>query len=259
MNRRFAPLVLALVLIMLGACTRKAIPTRPAATEVPKVVDLVRADNLDFKFLSAKGKAQIETNGEKMPNANLSLRMRKDSIIWLSVSVVGVEVLRAHLTPDSVQILDKLHREYYAGNFDYLRQRFNLPVTFQQIQALVVGNYVPSSDENTPPTVSTEGPLQKVQYQQASLFVEQLIEQTRQRVQKLAVKDQNSKTNFTVDYSDFKPLLPQPQQFANALLVMIQPPNGPASTASINFRNIDVDKERLSFPFSVPSDYVRKK
>ncbi|WP_303310110.1 DUF4292 domain-containing protein [Hymenobacter sp. BT730] len=259
MNKRFAPLLLGLVLIVLGACTRKAIPTRPAAAEVPKVVDLVRADNLDFKFLSAKGKAQIETNGEKMPNANISLRMRKDSIIWVSVSVVGVEVLRAHLTPDSVQILDKLHREYHAGNFDYLRKRFNMPVTFQQIQALVVGNYVPSADANTALTVSTEGPLQKVQYQQASLFVEQLIEQTRQRVQKLAVKDDSSKTNFTVDYSDFKPLLPQPQQFANALLVMIQPPTGPASTASINFRNIDVDKERLSFPFSVPSDYVRKK
>lgn len=259
MNRRFAPLVCGLVLVLLGACTRKAIPTQPVATEVPKVVDVVHANNLDFRFLSAKGKAQIETNGEKMPNANLSLRMRKDSLIWLSVSVVGLEVLRARIMPDSVQILDKLHKEYYAGNFEYLRKRFNMPVTFQQIQALVAGNYVPAQDAQTVPTISTEGPLQKVQYQQSSLFVEQLIEQTRQRVQKLMVQDQQSKTNFTVDFSDFKPLLPLPQQFANALLVMIQPANGRTSMVSINFRNIDVDKERLSFPFSVPSDYVRKK
>ncbi|TYZ13423.1 DUF4292 domain-containing protein [Hymenobacter lutimineralis] len=258
MNKRCAPLVIGLLMAVLGACTRKAIPTQSRA-EAPKVEDAVNTANLDFRYLSAKAKAQIETGGDKLPNVTLTLRMRKDSLIWLSIAapVIG-EVMRAHITPDSVQVIDRLHREYFAGNFTALRRRFNVPVTFQQVQALLAGNYV-AAPAGSSPTVSTEGPLQKVVYQQQALLVEQLLETTRRRVQKLAVKDDSTQLQFTVDFSDFRPLERLPQEFANALLVVIEQPKAKPSSASINFRNVDVDKERLAFPFSVPSDYARKK
>ncbi|MCR5888503.1 DUF4292 domain-containing protein [Hymenobacter sp. J193] len=258
MNKRCAPLLLGLLMAGLGACTRKALPTQ-ARAEAPKAESLVNASNLDFRYLAAKGKAQIETGGDKLPNVTLTLRIRKDSLIWLSIGapVIG-EVMRAHITPDSVQVIDRLHREYYAGNFTYLRQRFNLPVTFQQVQALLTGNYVPAPT-GTEPTVTTEPPMQKVVYRQQALLVEQLLETTRRRVQKLAVQDDSSHLRFTVDFSDFKPLERVPQEFANALLVVVEQPKNKPSSASINFRSVEVDKERLDFPFSVPPGYARKK
>lgn len=254
MSNRF--LLLFLIITTLGSCARKAIPT---TATTPPITNSVRANNVNFQYLSAKGKAQIEQNGNKLPNTNLTLRVRRDSVIWLSISVAGFEGVRASITRDSVRVLNKLQREYYAGDFAYLSRQLNVDVTFAQVQALLLGNYLPSSD-GTEPTITTEGNIQRVQYNQASVFIEQLIEMSLGKVQKLNVRDDTSKNNFTVDYSDFQKLEPTAQNFAHNTLLQVRQANGQlAATAAINYRSVEVDKERLDFPFSVPSGYVRKK
>ena len=256
MSNRF--LLLLLVITTLGGCARRAIPTK-TKTGAAATPSAVRANNVDFQYLSAKGKAQIEQNGNKLPNANLTLRVRRDSVIWLSVSVAGFEGARASITRDSVRVLNKLQREYYVGDFAYLSSQLNVPVTFEQVQALLLGDYLPAAP-GTEPKITTEGTTQRVQYNQASLFIEQLIEMGLGKVQKLNVRDEASKNNFTVDYSDFRMLMPTSQSFAHNTLLQVQEASGKTSaSAAINYRNVEVNKERLDFPFSVPSGYVRKK
>lgn len=254
MNRSW-PLLLALVAsLVLGACQRRAIPTKTTTKAVRPPAPQVLARNVDFRYLAAKGKAQISANGENY-SANLNVRMRKDSVIWLQASILGLGV-RALITPDSVQVLNMLEKTYYAGNFDYLRRQFNVPVTFAQLQALLLGDYLPAATDTTL-TVTTEGPVQRVQYQQAGILVEQIIELSRARLQKLNVQDPASKSTLMVDYTDFQ-ALSNGQLFANGILVQAQQPGHPPATITVNYRNVDLDKERLSFPFSVPAGYGRK-
>ena len=258
MNKCFS-LVLLLMAFLVGGCARKAVPTTSKNSTAPaKAADISRANNVDFRYLSAKGKAQVDQEGNKLPGVNLTLRVRKDSIIWLSVSVAGFEGARAYITRDSVRVLNKLQREYYAGDFAYLSSRMNVPITFDQVQAFLLGNYL-LAPAGTTPTVSTEGSTQRVQFQQASLLVEQLINLSQQKVQKLSVRDSTSQNNVSVDFSDFRAVTQNNQLFAYNVVMQIQQAKGPLSSAIINYRNVDVDKERLAFPFSVPSGYARKK
>lgn len=257
MSKRLQLLSL-LVLFALGSCHRRLAPT-PSQTTTPSTAvpaAAVKANNVTFRYLSAKGRAQLDVPGLKQ-TVNLNVRVRQDSVIWLSISVAGFEAARAYITPDSVQVLNKLQREYYAGNFSYLKQRFNVDVTFAQLQALLLGNYLPPTDNTTTPTVSTEGPVQRVEYTQSGLLVQQLLQLTQGRVQQLAVRDPKTQNQYTVDYSDFRPLEAVAQPFAYSTLVQVKQKSN-TSTVAINYRNVDVDKERLSFPFSVPSGYARK-
>jgi len=50
-----------------------------------------------------------------------------------------------------------------------------------------------------------------------------------------------------------------PQSFAYNTLLQIQQGQTKPTTATISYRTIDVDKERLQFPFSIPKGYARKK
>ncbi|MCC2547222.1 DUF4292 domain-containing protein [Hymenobacter sp. BT175] len=252
---KYVSLGLLVSALVLGSCTRKAVPTQSNA--VVKTTDMAGARNLDFRYLSAKGKAQIKFQGNDQ-NANINLRMRKDSLIWVSVTLFGIEGVRARITPDSVLVVNKLQKEYYAGNFNYLSQQLNVPVNFAQLQALLLGDFVPAPTDVTP-TITTEGDVKRVQYQQAALLIEQLVSQTPGKMQKLTVNDQQSKNNLTVSYSDFQPLAPTKQTFAHLTKLEVKPPQGATSSATINYRNVEVDKERLTFPFSVPSGYARKK
>ncbi|MBC8085117.1 MAG: DUF4292 domain-containing protein [Hymenobacter sp.] len=245
---------LLLAITVLGSCNRKIFPTTAKAVKARPMPEAVRATNVDFRFLSAKGKAQFEQQG-----GNLNIRIRKDSVIWISASLVGFEGFRAYITQDSVQVLDKLHREYYAGDYAYLSKRLNVPVTFEMLQALLLGNYLAPLSDTTVPTVGTEGSIQKVSYEQAGLLVEQLIELGKGRVQQLAVRDSATENRVTVDYSDFRTLERNAQPFAYLATVKLQQGQAVPAALIITYRTVDVDKERLLFPFAIPKGYARKK
>ena len=92
---------------------------------------------------------QMELKGQKQ-TANMSLRIRRDSVIWLSGSLVGIEGVRALLTPDSVLVVMPLQREYFAGGYRFLSQTLGVPVTFLQLQAILLGDYYPAPTGTTP-------------------------------------------------------------------------------------------------------------
>ncbi len=253
MSKRIA-LGLLLAATALGGCNRKLVPGATKSIPTRPVPEAVRATNLDFRFLSAKGKAQFEQQ-----SGNLNIRIRKDSVIWISASLVGFEGFRAYITQDSVQVLDKLHREYYSGDYAYLSKRLNVPVTFEMMQALLLGNYLAPVSDQTVPKVSTETSTQKINYEQAGLLVEQLVDLGKNRMQQLAVHDSTTQNKVTVDYSDFRALERNPSPFAYTATVKLQQGQTAPSTLTITYRTVDVDKERLQFPFSIPKGYARKK
>lgn len=255
---KYLQLVVLLVLFVLSSCNRRLAPTQPPTTRSSTTVPAaaVQANNITFRYFSAKARAQLDVPNLKQ-TVNLNIRIRQDSIIWLSVSVAGFEVARAHITHDSVQVLNKLQREYYAGNFSYLKERFNVDVTFEQLQALLIGNYL-SPPANTSPTITTEGPVQRVEYTQSGLAIQQLLGLAQGRVQQLAVRDPKTQNQYTVDYSDFQPVEAVKPPFAYATQLKVQQKQT-VSTVAISYRNVDIDKEQLSFPFSVPSGYAQKK
>jgi hypothetical protein len=218
----------------------------------------VQATNTTFLFLNAKGKAQVDLKGNKQ-GANISLRMRRDSIIWISASLLGVEGVRACLTRDSVLVLNRIEKEYFTGGYDYLSQLLNVPVSFDQMQALVLGDYLPAPAGTTPTVAVEEAGRQRVKYPLSGVLIERLMQAGTGRVQQLRVSDEPTKRNLTVDYTDFKPLEEQANlPFAHAAFIQAQQPTGVA-TIAISYNKVNAGRERLSFPFSIPKGYKRQK
>ena len=89
-----------------------------------------------FEWLTAKLDIQAEANGQSFNDLSGQLRMRKDSIVWMSVTAtMGVEVLRAKISNDSVWILNRMEKTYLAEPIDSLAQQlgeyriYRLPMT----------------------------------------------------------------------------------------------------------------------------------
>ncbi len=243
---------------LMGAC-RRVVPAKSGVVVPARPVEpAVQAKNTTFRYLKAKGKLLINMNGQQQ-SANMSLRIRRDSAIWLSGSLVGIEGVRALLTPDSVRVVMPLQREYFVGGYEYLSQLLGVPVTFQQVQAVLLGDYFPAPN-GTAPTVVAEPGRQRVSYPQATLQLEQLINLGNGRLQQLKVTDSATPRGLTVDYSDFRPVEPTNQAFAHATFVQARQPGtkGPVtSTVAINYAKIDLDRERLNFPFVISPKYRR--
>jgi hypothetical protein len=69
--------------------------------------------------------------------------MKKDSIIWISVNaLLGIEAVRAIITPDTVILANKIENTVQYRTFDYLKEVSKLPVDFRTLQDLIIGNKV---------------------------------------------------------------------------------------------------------------------
>lgn len=90
---------------------------------------------------------QAEGNGMSFDNLSGQLRMRNDSIIWLSVTAtMGVEVLRAKVSNDSVWILNRMEKTYLAEPLDSLCAKVGMPLSLPLVQTLFLDN-----NEGVPP------------------------------------------------------------------------------------------------------------
>lgn len=100
----------------------------------------MEANMLDYEWFSAKVNTEVINKGEKT-SFKTNLRMKKDSIIWMSISpALGIEVARLIVTPDSLKFLDKWNDQYYLGTHDFLEKRINIDLDFYMLQDLAVGN-----------------------------------------------------------------------------------------------------------------------
>jgi len=100
--------------------------------------------HIDFRTFSAKIKVDIEDSKGKQPDITAIVRMIKDSAIWMSLSAtfLNIEVYRVLITKDSVILLNKQNREVQYRSLDYLQEVAEIPVDFNTLQNLLIGNPV---------------------------------------------------------------------------------------------------------------------
>lgn len=84
----------------------------------------------------------VYQNGNQILKGSSSIKMRKDSIIWMNVKKFGFEVARVQITQDSVYILDRINGAYMVKDMNYITEEFNLPANFSTLQAILLGNPV---------------------------------------------------------------------------------------------------------------------
>jgi hypothetical protein len=147
MNVNWLTKAVALCLIcIISACGlfRKSTKhtVEPSLTHYAKKLadSILEADKFDYNWFSAKCKIRVsDKNGSSEFTA--SVRAKKDSSIWISVSpLLGIEMARVLLTVDSVFVLDRLNSRITRYGYQVMRQYTNIPITFYTIQDLVSGN-----------------------------------------------------------------------------------------------------------------------
>jgi len=108
---------------------------------IQNVYQAVEKNRIDFETFSAKIKVDFEGSDGKKNDFNAFIRLRKDSILWVSINaLLGIEAFRVLITPDSVKVLNKLDKVVQLRSVSYLKEITKIPFTFQELQDLMLGN-----------------------------------------------------------------------------------------------------------------------
>jgi len=100
----------------------------------------LKKNEFKFEWLTIKFSATVKM--DKTENSfNGNIRIRKDSMIWLSISpALGIEAARAIITPDSVKLLNRIETTYLAEDFTYINDMLKTSLDFDMLQSLLTGN-----------------------------------------------------------------------------------------------------------------------
>lgn len=135
-------LTILLVLLAFASCkTTKNVTTTSESTKVvSSLVEKILKTEPQFTTANvSKMSIAVEMTGRNV-NANATCKIRKDSLIHLSIQpFMGIELFKAELTPDSIRVFDKMNNKFYFLDYTFFAEKFNLKVDFYSLQSLIFG------------------------------------------------------------------------------------------------------------------------
>jgi hypothetical protein len=135
MNRLFGG-ILFVGLILLSSCAKKIVLFEGG--EEMKEFEPVEAR---YDYLSAKAKIVIEDESGKITRGTLSLRAKKDSILWFTMSPgMGMEAIRGLFTPEKISIRDRVGSDDVNLTYGDFERIYGLKLSLEVLQNIIWAN-----------------------------------------------------------------------------------------------------------------------
>lgn len=107
------------------------------------VMDHVAQQQLHYATFSGRAKSNLTINGKERYDVTANVRVVRDEAIWISVTaIMGIEVARVFITPDSIKIINRMQSEYTRKPFAYLSGFTGSGLDFSSLERLLVGDVI---------------------------------------------------------------------------------------------------------------------
>ncbi len=253
MNNRL--LILSLLGLLFFSCKRNT------ALTSGNVVDLDEFEIADVEFddLSAKTKFKYQNEGTTLA-ATANIRIRKDSLIWFSLTpALGIEAARGIITQDSMVLVDRIKKTYSIYSFESLSKRFNFNLNYHLIESLILGNA--SQNVSSKDQAYREGSDFRLDQTSGTVKVQERIDGSTLKIQDVVMIDEVTKNAMTINYGDFGKLDEYDFPYQSVISLNYLPPSGGNKLnmlINLDHSKVAIESKRLKFPFNISSKYERR-
>lgn len=139
-----------LVLVFLLSCAPKkrivspgGSETRVSGTNKTAVLNQIAQQQLHYNTFSGRAKSSLTINEKERYDVTANVRIVRDEAIWVSVTaLMGIEIARISITPDSIKIINRLQSEYVKKPIAYLHNFTGSGLDFLSLQQLLLGDAI---------------------------------------------------------------------------------------------------------------------
>tara|TARA_B110000027_G_scaffold93377_1_gene98642 strand:+ start:1002 stop:1736 length:735 start_codon:yes stop_codon:yes gene_type:complete len=217
--------------------------------------DDIEVNAFKFDYFTAKAKLNY-TDGDQKLSAVANLRIKYDSLIWISISPgLGIEVLRLKLTTDSVFLIDRIAQNYTKSSYREFNHFYGINLNFKWIQAIMMGNPLSS---NKKLVVNKENGGILYEQNDGPFFIRNFIGDQSNKIEKISIRNSAAKYEMVINYGDFtqlneRAILPFYMKFVLTFFEDQQPPK----QVNINIKSANLPDKTLKFPFNVPAKFLK--
>ncbi len=287
LNKHITFLILIVIVVTIASCkhTRLISSEKVRQMGAGKLYSLVTENYLPYNTMSIKFDVNIKIDDIDR-SVGGTLRIKKDSLIWISIAPLGIDAYKIQFTPDSIMFLNILKKEYSIKSYDYFDNKFQTDLSFKDIQAILTNEvflysetdeennerlnsenrekdvfrktFISSTDSNMY-VLKTQRKHKIKKYLKKNRTVDFIVETLTIapeifKVSKVNINDYNEKRSLSIQYSDFIDV--NTKVMSSLLKIEVLALDKQMST-EIKYNKVTVNSD-ISFPFKITEKYIRK-
>jgi hypothetical protein len=226
MNKLLTYAAMALVVVMVfsgcksnkEATADRSVPSR----KTDEILAMMKKQEFACDWVNLKYDVEIDAP-EFEDSFKMYVRLKQDSAIWVSATYYAVEVARFLFLPDTVKFMDRKNNQFYIGEYDYIKDRFDVDLSFEVLESLILSNSVKllemEAEEGKIRSSKEDGSyfltfLRKGQLRRAlrgegerlgvDLNIGLWVNPEGFRLEKTSIDDFESERTLTAEYTDYK-------------------------------------------------------
>jgi len=256
-NNNKVILGLMLVLFLSACSTKKMISTKTGSEkelsrkDKKMLLEGIESNELLFETFSTKAKTKLSLDNKTF-NATLNIRIKHQEVIWISANAfLGIEAARIMITPDRIQIINRLQSTYIDKPFDYIYNFTSKELSFEELEDLFVGNSI-DFYMNPSNTVLSVGNNYKIVGDLEDLSFEMNLD-ADYNVSQTSLSESNKNQILQFNYPNYGKI--ESQSIPSEVNINLKAAKMNMD-AAMKYEDINLNQE-LSFPFSVPERYKK--
>ena len=239
--------ILLLLIISFSSCslTKKTIESDRKYSP-QKVIRNANKNINKIKYIQAKAKISF-TDNKKIQSNTITLRISSNQKLWANATLGAARVL---INNDSIKYYNKIERNFFVSDFNYINKIIGIEIDFQILQSLILGVLFEKYDYSSFNEINDEiySFKKDIVLGKKSFKSMVYINPYNFRILKIIFNDDINK--FEVDYDDY--LILENQNIPTKITFR----NNGVENFHIEIKSI-VSLDKINLPFRIPKSYKR--
>ena len=252
---------LSLLLLFISSCKarknkntaleKQVISDTATKTKEMSASDWLKNSIKPWKYFSSK--MDIEQNVlQGFSKLGGNIRMYKDSLVWISVNMIGIEGARVLINKDSMVLMDKFAKTYTVYKKEMIQDLLGAPLNVSQIQNLIIAKPIYALELYS--ILNQDASRLDIQALQPLVYFNHYVKKDYLTIDSTYIKDRTNRHYAMVEYKNYEvinghnfPKIFQLKAYDGKKIVDVK----------LEFESPDFVTE-TTFPFNIPSSYERK-
>jgi len=210
-----------------------------------ELISKVNLKNNSPEWLALKGRVRLMLEKGNEVSLGISIRVRKDSLIWASVAApFGIELFRAVLTKDSVYYINRTNKTYFVKPIAHISKIIKTDIAFNEIQQMIIANPKIVKNKYSFDRINNDFMLSTQDY----IYTISNFYRIRQGV----LIDKENSLIYTYSNFSFE------NDFPEQLELIVKSSSENDLNLKLNYSKVVFDQQQQT-PFKIPSSYVEAK
>ncbi|WP_288370997.1 DUF4292 domain-containing protein [uncultured Algoriphagus sp.] len=244
MNRFLGTSLILLLLIFSASCAKKVIPYQSDGR-----MESFQPSYPSYNYLSARAKVIIEEESGKVTRGTLSLRSKKDSVLWFTISPgLGMEAVRGLITQEKIQIKDRIGKEDINLTFGEFKNYYGLDLSLDLFQNILWAN-PPFRFDYSDRLLRVKSQYELTQVRNQVRYFSKIGTESA-KVTELAGNSLDDRGSLLASFDGFQEVDGQPFPSETLYKLVYQLSTGSQNTIlHVDWTSITLEDEPLNFPF----------